>query len=309
MAGPLLRISGLHVVFPSVVAVNDLSLELYEGDVCGLIGPNGSGKTTTMRAIVGLQRPTVGMIHIGGTDRFENRTYCNRLTGFMPDASPIYPKLRVSDYLDHFARAHQVPDRDRRIIECLELTWLTSKASAACGELSRGMKQRLMLAKTMLHDPRLLVLDEPASGIDPLGRIELRKLILKLRDMGKAILVSSHILTEMDQFCNRVAIMEKGKLVREGHVGQLARLSGRRRMVLRWRNDSPLVEQVLRGSTGVSDLEFQDHAARFHFFGEDNPLDDLLAELVRNEVRVVEWRCLDESLENILLDSGAKELM
>lgn len=309
MAEPLLRIAGLSVFFPKVQAVKGLSLELNPGDVCGLIGPNGSGKTTTMRCVVGVQRPTFGTVHVGGLDRFENRTRCNRLTGFMPDASPIYPKLRVDEYLDHFARAYEIPNRDARIAECLELTWLTSKTDALCGELSRGMKQRLMLAKTMLHDPPLLILDEPASGIDPLGRIELRKLILRLRDMGKAILVSSHILTEMDQFCNRVAIMEKGLMVREGHVGHLARQAGRKRMVARWRQDTPIPEQVLRAGAGVSGLELQDHTARFQFTGEDETLDGLLAQLVQSDVRITEWRCLDENLENILLESGAKELM
>jgi ABC-2 type transport system ATP-binding protein len=306
---PLLSISNLRVDFPDVVAVEGLSLDLSPGDVCGLIGPNGAGKTTTMRVVVGLLKPTRGQVRVMGFDPAREPQLCKRTLGFMPDAAPLYPKLKVHEFLDHFARAHGVDNRARRIAECLELAWLSGKASALCGELSRGMKQRLMLAKTLLHDPWLLVLDEPASGIDPLGRIELRKLLLQLRDAGKAILISSHILTEMDQFCNRVAIMERGRLVRSGPIEDLAREAGRRHIAVKWRHETTLAEQVLRGSAFITGLEVEGRGARFDFAGDDEALDALLAELVRSEVRITQWRCLDENIEQILLQSGAREVM
>lgn len=206
MSAPILAINELRVDFPDVVAVDDLTLEVHGGDVYGLIGPNGAGKTTTMRAVSGLVECTRGAIRIAGCDLAGEPCELKRRLGFMPDFSPVYDQLTAAEFLDHFARAYDVPNRVRRIDECIELTWLTEKRTTLCEGLSRGMKQRLLLAKTLLHDPLALLLDEPASGLDPLGRIELRKLILQLRDAGKAILISSHILSEMSEFCNKAAI-------------------------------------------------------------------------------------------------------
>jgi len=161
----LLVIEHLRVDFPEVVAVNDLSLRIEAGDVCGLIGPNGAGKTTTMRAVSGLQEFTRGSVRIAGRELAKEPDELKRRLGFMPDFCPTYDQLTTSEFLDHFARAFGVADRARRISECLELTWLTDKRDALCEELSRGMKQRLVLAKTMLPDPQVLLLDEPASGL------------------------------------------------------------------------------------------------------------------------------------------------
>ena len=190
MPPPLLTIEHLRVDFPEVVAVNDLSLTIEAGDVCGLIGPNGAGKTTTMRAVSGLQECTRGSVKIAGHELAQEPEELKRRLGFMPDFCPVYDQLTASEFLDHFARAYDVPDRTKRIGECLELTWLTEKRDALCEELSRGMKQRLVLAKTLLPDPQVLLLDEPASGLDPLGRIELRKLLLQLREAGGADLLA-----------------------------------------------------------------------------------------------------------------------
>src|SRR6185437_15919580 len=209
---------------------NDLSLTLETGDVCGLIGPNGAGKTTTMRAVSGLQECTQGSVKVAGHDLASEPEELKKRLGFMPDFCPTYEQLTATEFLDHFARAYAVPNRTRRIDECLQLTWLTEKRDALCGELSRGMKQRLVLAKTLLPDPQLLLLDEPASGLDPLGRIELRKVLLQLHDMGKAVVISSHILSELSGFCNKAAIMERGKLVMSGTIAELGSRMQTRRM-------------------------------------------------------------------------------
>jgi ABC-2 type transport system ATP-binding protein len=308
MSNPLLIIEHLRVDFPEVVAVNDLSLTVGAGDVCGLIGPNGAGKTTTMRAISGLQESTRGSVQVGGHELAREPDELKKRLGFMPDFCPTYDQLTASEFLDHFARAYDVPDRARRIAQCLELTWLTEKRDALCDELSRGMKQRLVLAKTLLPDPQVLLLDEPASGLDPLGRIELRKILLQLRDAGKAVLISSHILTELSGFCNTAAIMERGRLVKFGSIAELGQQMGSRKMSVKWRADGGKALEILK-SAGVKNLEASDLGATFDFDGNADALDELLKTLVLHGVRVCEWRGSGDDLEQIFLQSGAKELM
>jgi ABC-2 type transport system ATP-binding protein len=309
MSNPALAIENLRVDFPDVVAVNDLSLIIEAGDVCGLIGPNGAGKTTTMRAISGLQECTRGAVRVGGYELASQPDELKRQLGFMSDFCPTYEQLTTSEFLDHFARAYDVPDRARRIEECLQLTWLTEKTNALCEGLSRGMKQRLVLAKTLLPDPKVLLLDEPASGLDPLGRIELRKILLQLRDAGKAVLISSHILTELSGFCNKAAIMERGRLVKFGTLDELGQQMGRRRMSVKWRGDEKSARQILTTHPAVKNLETAAAGATFDFEGEPDALDELLKMLVVQGVRVCEWRGVGDDLEQIFLQSGAKELM
>jgi ABC-2 type transport system ATP-binding protein len=304
----LLAIEHLRVDFPEVVAVNDLCLRLEAGDVCGLIGPNGAGKTTTMRAVSGLQEFTRGSVRIAGCELAREPDELKRRLGFMPDFCPTYDQLTTSEFLEHFARAFDVPNRTRRIEQCLELTWLTDKRHALCETLSRGMKQRLVLAKTMLPDPQVLLLDEPASGLDPLGRIELRKLLLQLRDAGKAVLISSHILTELSGFCNKAAIMERGRLVQFGTLADLGQQMGGRRMSVKWRTGGERALEVLK-DPNVARLEPMETGAQFDFLGGPDALDELLKTLVTRDVRVSEWRAVGDDLEQIFLQSGAKELM
>jgi ABC-2 type transport system ATP-binding protein len=308
MPQPLLAIENLRVDFPEVVAVNDLSLAIESGDVCGLIGPNGAGKTTTMRVVSGLQEFTHGSVRVGGYELATQPDELKRRLGFMPDFCPTYDQLTASQFLEHFARAFDVPDRNRRIKECLKLTWLMDKRDALCQELSRGMKQRLVLAKTLLPDPQVLLLDEPASGLDPLGRIELRKILLQLREAGKAVLISSHILTELSGFCNKAAIMERGKLVKFGTITELGQQMGRRRMSLKWRANGDQAVDILK-SAGAKNLETTGTGVLFDFEGEADALDELLKSLVLQGIRVAEWRNVGDDLEQIFLQSGAKELM
>ncbi len=308
MPEPLLTIEHLRVDFPAVVAVNGLSLTLDPGDVCGLIGPNGAGKTTTMRAISGLQEFTRGSVRVAGHELASEPDELKRRLGFMPDFCPTYDQLTTTEFLEHYARAFDVPNRAQRIDDCLELTWLTDKSDSLCEELSRGMKQRLVLAKTLLPDPQVLLLDEPASGLDPLGRIELRKILLQLRDAGKAVLISSHILTELSGFCNKAAIMERGKLVQFGSIADLSQQMSTRRMSVKWRGEADRAMEILK-SAPVKILETAGAGAIFEFAGETEALDELLKTLVNQGVRIAEWRGVGDDLEQIFLQSGAKELM
>jgi ABC-2 type transport system ATP-binding protein len=308
MSNPLLAIEHLRVDFPEVIAVNDLTLNIGAGEVCGLIGPNGAGKTTTMRAISGLQECTRGSVKVGGHELASEPDELKRQLGFMPDFCPTYDQLTASEFLDHFARAYDVPNRAKRIDECLQLTWLTEKTNSLCDELSRGMKQRLVLAKTLLPNPKVLLLDEPASGLDPLGRIELRKILLQLREAGKAVLISSHILTELSGFCNTAAIMERGKLVTFGTIAELGQRAGARKMSVKWRADDGKALDILKAAN-VNNLEATNLGATFDFGGDTNALDELLKTLVVQGVRISEWRGTGDDLEQIFLQSGAKELM
>ena len=308
MSNATLAIQHLRVDFPDVIAVNDVSLNIGAGDVCGLIGPNGAGKTTTMRAICGLQECTNGSVRVAGHELAREPEELKRQLGFMPDFCPTYDQLTASEFLDHFGRAYQVRNRAKRIEECLELTWLTEKRHALCEELSRGMKQRLVLAKTLLPDPSVLLLDEPASGLDPLGRMELRKLLLQLRSAGKAILISSHILSELSGFCNQAAIMERGRLVMSGRISELGQKLTLWKMSVKWRNGDGKPADLLR-EANVNNLEVLGDGATFTFNRGADALDEVLKTLVVHGVRVWEWRPIGDELEQIFLQSGAKELM
>ena len=308
MPNPALVIEHLRVDFPEIIAVNDLTLTIDSGDVCGLIGPNGAGKTTTMRAISGLQECTRGSVKVSGYELAQEPDELKRQLGFMPDFCPVYDQLTASEFLDHYARAYDVPNRNKRIEECLELTWLTEKRNALCEELSRGMKQRLVLAKTLLPDPKVLLLDEPASGLDPLGRLELRKLLLQLRDANKAVLISSHILSELSGFCNKAAIMERGKLVMFGTISELGQKLNACKMSVKWRADGDKAQEILRGAN-VKNLQATRDGATFDFDAGPDALDELLKTLIVRGIRVSEWRSVGDDLEQIFLQSGAKELM
>lgn len=226
----------------------------------------------------------------------------------MPDFYAVYDRLTVCEFLDHYARAYCVPNRAQRIEECLAMMRLTYKRDAFCGDLSRGMKRRLVLAKTLLPDPLVLLLDEPAGWLDPLGRLELRKLLLRLQQIGKAILISSHVLTELSGFCNKAAIMERGKLVMAGSIAELTQRLGRRSMSVKCRSGTDKARQILL-SAQLTNLQFFGQGATFEFEGEPATLDELLKTLVLEGVAVTEWRTIGDDLEQIFLESGAKELM
>src|SRR3954453_3791416 len=225
----MIRISDLRVDYDNLCAVRDLSLEVGPGEVCGLIGPNGAGKTTTMRAMLGLLEPTYGEIEVMGVDVREHPEAVCRFAAFMPDFPPVYEDLQVWEFLDLFAASYGLNRSQRRhaVANYLELVGLTEKREAMVVELSRGMRQRLMLAKTMIPQPQVLLLDEPASGVDPQGRIDLKNILKQLSAEGKTILISSHILAEMNEFCTSVAIMEHGRLVVSGRIDEVnARIMG-----------------------------------------------------------------------------------
>ncbi len=223
-ASPQIELRRLHRVFDETHAVNDVSFEVYAGEVFGYIGPNGAGKTTSMRILATLDEPTAGDAFVDGFSVVEDPDRVRRRLGFMPDYFGTYQNVNVLEYLDFFARAYGLVGRDRMnaIGEVMEFTQLDTLAHKPIDGLSKGMKQRLCLGRTMIHNPSVLILDEPAAGLDPRARIELRDMIAKLAEAGKAILISSHILTELAEISDRVGILEQGKLLAVGSVAEIS---------------------------------------------------------------------------------------
>jgi len=225
-AHPMIETNDLTKMYGELYALNRLNLKLQQGDVYGFIGPNGAGKTTTMRILATLLNPSWGEASVCGYSIYTGSKEIRRVIGYMPDFFGVYDDMKVIEYLEFFASAYRIKGPARRKIceEVLELVDLTYKRDALVTSLSRGMTQRLGLARTLLHDPQVLLLDEPASGLDPRARIEMRALLKELRAMGKTILVSSHILPELADICNKIGIIEQGQLLVNGAVTEVMKL-------------------------------------------------------------------------------------
>ncbi|MBM7113463.1 ABC transporter ATP-binding protein [Archangium primigenium] len=219
----LLEVKGLRRDFGALRAVDDVSFELEAGSILGFIGPNGAGKSTTMRILATLDTPTAGEVFLQGHSLVDTPDRVRPLIGYMPDRYGTYDDVTVLDFLDFFARAYGLKgeERRRRLTSVMDFTGLGPLADKATSALSKGMKQRVALGRTLLHDPQLLILDEPADGLDPRARIELRELLRALADQGKAVLISSHILTELAEICDSCAIIEQGRLLATGRVADL----------------------------------------------------------------------------------------
>lgn len=219
----MIKTVGLSKNYKDVAALIDLNLEIREGCVYGFIGPNGAGKTTTMSILATLLAPTAGKAYVGGYEVTKNPEEVRQIIGYMPDFFGVYDNLKVVEYLDFYAQAYFIPSakRPNLIKDLLELVNLTGKESAYVDTLSRGMKQRLGLARCLVHSPKVLILDEPASGLDPRARIEMREILKELRKMGKTILISSHILLELTEMCDEIGIIEKGKMIVTGSVDHI----------------------------------------------------------------------------------------
>lgn len=230
----MIEIRGLTKKYGELFAIRDIELELAAGDVFGFIGPNGAGKTTTMRILATLLQPTWGEAYVAGHSIYTHPKEIRRAIGYMPDFFGVYDDMKVIEYLEFFAAAYRIRGEARRKVceDVLELVDLGYKRDALVTSLSRGMTQRLGLARVLLHDPQVLLLDEPASGLDPRARIEIRALLKELRNMGKTIMVSSHILPELADICNKVGIIERGELIVNADVSEVMK-QVRQQMVLK----------------------------------------------------------------------------
>jgi ABC-2 type transport system ATP-binding protein len=312
----MLKVKSLRVDYEGVTAVSDADFQVEGGQVYGLVGPNGAGKTSTLKALAGIIEPTYGKIEICGLDLEEQPRQAMQHIGFMPDFPPVYENLKVWEYLDVFAAAYFVP-RSKRIglaKEWVRRVNLTEKWDAYIHSLSRGMRQRLVLAKTLLHDPEVILLDEPASGLDPIARVEMRDILKEIAKMGKAIMISSHILTELSNFCNAIGIMEKGKMVVSGSIDEIRSHIGMKgELVIYVADLNDAARNELLNCLGQADFvsqakEAQPGEFRALFSGDKRQAADLLSELVRRNIAVNQFFVKEADLEDVFFKIGAKEV-
>jgi ABC-2 type transport system ATP-binding protein len=290
-------------------AVWDLSFTVQKGDVFGFVGPNGAGKTTTMRMMATLLDPDYGDIRMDGVSVLDEPEAIRRMIGYMPDYIGVYEGVGIREYLEFFAAAYRVaPERRRRVVdEVMEITDLTGVADKEVSVLSKGMRQRLCLAKTLVHDPQVLILDEPAAGLDPRARIELRLLLKELQKLGKTVIISSHILTELSDMCNSVGIIERGIMLKAGRIDDILAERGaangaRQKLLLRVLGEPETAAATLRVLLHVSDVAIERGLITFVFQQpvEANP--ELLRELLLRGVGVVSMAPATQNLEDIFLD-------
>jgi len=300
----MIKIRGFTKRYDHFVAVDNLDLDIEQGDVFGFIGPNGAGKTTTIRFLATLLKPTAGQAWINGYSVNKQIDEVKRSIGFMPDTFGVYDGMKVWEFLDFFATAYGLPRSKRRALidDVLDLVDLTSKRETLVNGLSRGMQQRLCLAKTLVHDPPVLILDEPASGLDPRARVEMKALLRELQKMGKTILISSHILPELSDFCNKIGIIERGRLLAAGPVKDvIGSIRQNRVITIVTSQRHEACEVLLAHHDQVRNLSAGEREYKFEFVGNDEDVVKLLEELVRQKVPVVWIKEAEADLEEAFM--------
>jgi ABC-2 type transport system ATP-binding protein len=302
---PMIEIRDLRREYADCVAVDGLSLTVGQGEIFGFIGPNGAGKTTTIRILATLLEPTSGEAFIGGASVHDQADEVRRMIGYMPDHFGVYEGITVAEYLEFFAAAYRIPRAKRRKVvdDVMELTDLGDLSGRMISQLSKGLRQRLCLAKTLVHDPRLLILDEPASALDPRARIELRALLKELREMGKTIFISSHILTELSDLCTSVGIIEKGKLL---FLGGIDAVRGRREVghlvTIRLHREDPRAADIVTAHPRVGAVEVKGPELVFEYRGEPADFHEVVKLLVDQKVPILTISEASRNLERFFLE-------
>jgi len=297
----------LRVDYGDFIAVHDLTLQVPKGEVFGLVGPNGAGKTSTFRVVSTLMQPTYGTVILDGVDVFEDLEYARRIIGYMPDLAPVPGDLKVGEFLEFHAAAYGIGNRAERlerVARCLEEVAMTSERDKWCKELSRGQTQRVVLAKTLLHRPRVMILDEPASGLDPLARRDLRLTLRRIAETGTTIFISSHILSELAEMCTSMCLMNKGRLLAAGTADEIRRQLGgdQRQLTATFLGNASTALAWLQAQEGVEDAQRRGEQVAFRFLGTPDAQADLIEAIVREGLRL---RSIDEqrsSIEDILVE-------
>lgn len=306
---PIIQTKDLTKRYGRLMAVDQLTISVEEGSIYGFVGPNGAGKTTTMRMLTTLLEPTSGEAWVAGHSITEQPREARRAIGYMPDFFGVYDDMRVWEYLDFFAACYHIPPADRAalITDLLELVELSHRRDDMVSTLSRGMKQRLALARTLAHDPQVLILDEPASGLDPRARVEIRELLVTLASMGKTIFFSTHILADVSEICTHVGIIEAGQLVTEGDIEELQRqLVPYREVQITLLDGVDVARKTLLAIPGVGEVEDlppENGRLRLRVLlqGEDEQVSALLRELVLREVPVLHFIEETRDMEEVFL--------
>ncbi len=301
----MLQLDGLVRYFDDVRAVDEISFSVERGKVLGFIGPNGAGKTTTMRILATLDTPQRGDARIGGYSVVDEPAKVRRITGFMPDSAGVYAHTTVAEYLDFFARAYHLRGAARRqaVESMIEFMGISELRDRNVESLSKGLRQRVALGRALVHDPQVLILDEPAANLDPRARIEFRALIRELAADGKTILLSSHILTELAEMCDVIAVIERGRILATGTVPEiLAGMRPRRTLSMRVAGASDGIERFLLEQPGVVNVHEAGGRMRFEFEGDDEAQAALLGRLIGGGFRVLEFTAHGTGLEELFIE-------
>jgi ABC-2 type transport system ATP-binding protein len=304
----IVKVQELRRYFGDTRAVDGVSFTIESGQIFGFVGPNGAGKTTTMRILATMDEPTAGDATVNGRSVVENPEEARRCIGYVPDSLPVHRDMNVHDYLDFFARAYGLrhPHRPRLVRGVEEFTNLTGILDKTLGALSKGMKQRVSLARALVHDPALLIMDEPAAGLDPRARIELRELLKALAAQGKAILISSHILSDLAEICDGALFIERGRMLAAGTMGQLLNhdtgsAAVQRTVLIRPLQGVEELHKALLQMPQILAVRADGRGLEADVAGADEQCSQLLSELVRRDFRIAEFRLRTTDLEDVFM--------
>lgn len=300
----MLKIKNLVKKYGKFTAVDNLNMEISESQIFGFVGSNGAGKTTTMKIVAGLLPPTSGEITVDGADIFSNPGEVKRKIGYMPDFFGVYDDLKVDEYMNFYAGIYGIPYRERKGItdQLLELVDLSYKRDFYVDSLSRGMKQRLCLARSLIHDPRLIILDEPASGLDPRARVEMKNILRELKNMGKTILISSHILSELSEMCTVIGIINQGKMSACGSVEDItAKLARTGKLKIKVRDRVEEAVKLLQEQPAIGGIAINGEVIEADTNADEQMLSEILKRLVIQDIPVISFTTAGNSLESVFM--------
>ncbi len=307
----MIRVEDLTKIYGTRAALDHISFEVPEREIFGFVGPNGAGKTTTLRILAALLQPTHGRAFIDGADVIKERDKVHSRIGYMPDFFGVYDQLTVGEYLDFYAACYQQPkERRRKIVDdLLSLIGLTDRKDQLVDTLSRGLKQRACLARALVHDPAVLLLDEPASGLDPRARVEMREILRELRNMGKTIVISSHILPELTELCTMVGIIDHGRMRATGAVGEvIARLTSGRKLRIKVLGPKEQAADILTPLPSIQKVDVVDGVIEAEFQGDEAAASAILGALTSAGVQVASFSEIDRGLEDAFLKATSEEV-
>ncbi len=300
----MIELIGFSKMYGDFTAVDSLNLKIEAGELFGFIGPNGAGKSTTIRFLTTLLKATQGEGIVNGHSVTKDPLAVRRSIGYMPDNFGVYDGMKVWEFLDFFAVAYQIPRAKRKAVigDVLELLDLMHKRDDFVNGLSRGMKQRLCLAKTLVHDPPVLILDEPSSGLDPRARLEVKALLKELRRMGKTILISSHILTELADCCTSIGIIERGQLLMHGPIDEVyRRIRGNRMVEIKFVEQMDVGLSIIRNCPQTRDVQIEDHQVTVELAADDDQVATLMQQLSQSSARMRSFHEKDPTLEDVFM--------